>query len=109
MATMVQNGAGTTRQRTLLAQMVDQIASTNPSDVYGMWPVVPSSYEDGFRPITYAQLANMVNGLAWWLAEKQRGQPKGSEVFAYVGPNDARIPALALAGVKTGYPVSNAR
>jgi acyl-coenzyme A synthetase/AMP-(fatty) acid ligase len=109
MATVVKHGAEPTRQRTLLAQMVDQIASTNPSAVYGMWPVVPTSYEAGFRPITYAQLANIVNGLAWWLAEKQRGQPKGSEVFAYVGPNDARVPALALAGVKTGYPVSKDR
>ncbi|KAK8008295.1 hypothetical protein PG991_010846 [Apiospora marii] len=97
------NGASAKRQRTLLPHMVDQIASADPDAVYGMWPVVPTSYEAGFRSVTYSQLANVVNGLAWWLI-KSLGRPdRDNEFLAYVGPNDVRIPALGLATVKAGY------
>ncbi|KAK6821156.1 acetyl-CoA synthetase-like protein [Apiospora arundinis] len=74
--------------RGLLPHILDQTASTDPDAIYGMWPVDPTSYKDGFRSVTFAQLANAVNG---------RG------VLAYVGPNDVRIPALTIAAVKTGY------
>jgi acyl-coenzyme A synthetase/AMP-(fatty) acid ligase len=92
------------RKRNLLVNIVDETAEAEPDAVYGIWPVVPTSYDDGFRTITYAQLANMVNGLAWWLDDVLGKGNK--DVFAYVGPNDARTPALGLAGVKTGKPVS---
>ncbi|KAK4240084.1 hypothetical protein C8A03DRAFT_42370 [Achaetomium macrosporum] len=85
--------------------MVDRLAGDSPHAMYGDWPVLPTSYEAGFRSITYAELANVVNGLAWWLIE-QLGQPSQTgEVLAFMGPNDVRLTALILAAVKTGYAI----
>ncbi|KAK7962758.1 NRPS-like protein biosynthetic cluster [Apiospora aurea] len=103
MANLIDNGAAAKRQRALLPHMVDHIASIDPDAAYGMWPVVPASYEAGFRTINYAQLANMVNGLAWWLIESLGGPGRDNEALAYVGPNDVRIPALGFATIKAGY------
>ncbi|KAK6859567.1 NRPS-like enzyme [Apiospora arundinis] len=90
--------------RGLLPHILDQTASTDPDAIYGMWPVDPTSYKDGFRSVTFAQLANAVNGLAQWLLENLgQGPGQGRGVLAYVGPNDVRIPALTIAAVKTGY------
>ncbi|KAI1826125.1 putative NRPS-like enzyme [Xylaria intraflava] len=90
------------RERSI-PQVVDQLASENPDAVYGIWPVQPDSYSAGVRTITYGQLANIVNGLAWWLV-KQLG-PSQKEVLTYVGPNDVRFTALTLAAFKTGYAI----
>lgn len=93
-------------QRMLIPHMVDRLASTSPSTIFGMWPVAPNSYEAGYRSVTYAELGNMVNGLARWLVESL-GPGQNCEALAYVGPNDVRIPALVLAAIKAGYTVSS--
>ncbi|KAL1871078.1 putative NRPS-like protein biosynthetic cluster [Diaporthe australafricana] len=56
--------------------MVDRLARNRPKGVYGLWPTDPSSYDLGFRTIHYEQLANIINGLAWWIVEKL-GPAKG--------------------------------
>ncbi|KAI0384450.1 putative NRPS-like enzyme [Hypomontagnella monticulosa] len=89
-------------QNDLLPHIVDRLARDRPDAVYGLWPVAPASYEAGFRTITYAQLANVVNGLSWWITE-QLGPSQCHEVLTYVGPNDVRLTALILAAIKTGY------
>ncbi|KAI0012777.1 putative NRPS-like enzyme [Xylariaceae sp. FL0662B] len=90
----------------LLPHIVDRLARKRPDAVFGLWPVAPASYEDGFRTITYAQLANVINGLAWWLIE-QIGPGEKSEVLTYVGPNDVRVMAMGLAAIKAGYVVNS--
>ncbi|KAI1404173.1 hypothetical protein F4819DRAFT_494891 [Hypoxylon fuscum] len=80
-----------------LPQIVDKLAGEN---VYGIWPVDHTSYLAGVRTITYADLANIVNGLAWWLV-KHHGSQSGS-ILAYLGPNDVRFMAIVLATMKTG-------
>lgn len=91
-------------QGELLPRMVDHLARDKPDAVYGLWPVSPSSYDEGFLTITYAQLANIVNGLAQLLL-RQLGSGDG-QVLTYVGPNDVRLTALLLASIKAGYGVS---
>lgn len=91
-------------QTELLPHMVDHLARETPGAAYGLWPVAPTSYEKGFRTITYAHLANIINGLAHLLV-KQLG-PGDGQVLTYVGPNDARLTALVLASIKAGYIVS---
>jgi acyl-CoA synthetase (AMP-forming)/AMP-acid ligase II len=92
-------------QRMLIPHMVDRLASTSPDRVFGMWPVASASYEAGYQSVTYAELGNMVNGLAWWLVENL-GPGQDGQALAYVGPNDVRIPALVLAAIKAGCVVS---
>ncbi|VUC22344.1 unnamed protein product [Clonostachys rosea] len=88
----------------LFPQMVDQLADSSPDAIYGQWPIKPTSHEAGFRTITYAQLANIVNGLARWLVD-QLGPGKSGRPLAYIGPNDVRTSALVLATIKAGYGV----
>ncbi|KAI1130967.1 putative NRPS-like enzyme [Nemania abortiva] len=90
-------------QHDLVPHIVDRLSRKLPDAAYGLWPVSPTSYEAGFRTITYSQLANVVNGLAWWL-EKQIG-PGHGDVIAFVGPNDVRLTGLLIAAVKTGHVV----
>lgn len=86
----------------LLPHTVDRLARETPSTPYGRWPVAQASYEDGFSTIDYDQLANSVNGLAWWIRDKIGTSQKEEKVLAYVGPNDVRFTALLLAAVKAG-------
>lgn len=91
----------------LLPNIVDRRAREKPNQAYGLWPIAQASYEAGFRTITYAQLANIINGMAWWIL-KHVGPPEtGQPVLTYVGPNDVRLTAMILASVKAGYVVSN--
>ncbi|KAJ3580262.1 hypothetical protein NPX13_g292 [Xylaria arbuscula] len=85
-----------------LPQLVDKRANENPDSIYGSWPVDPNSYSAGVRNITYAQFANIINGLAWWI-EKGSGLGNRDETLAYVGPNDVRFTALVFAGMKSGH------
>ncbi|SPQ27494.1 2d27d111-a7df-4dfd-b53e-66ee884047f0 [Thermothielavioides terrestris] len=95
-------------QGDLLPNIIDRLARDLPDAVYGEWPVLPTSYDAGFYAVTYAQLANAVNGLAWWLIDRL-GRPSAptadAEVLAYMGPNDVRLTALMFAAAKTGYVV----
>ncbi|AEO71525.1 uncharacterized protein THITE_2124010 [Thermothielavioides terrestris NRRL 8126] len=95
-------------QGDLLPNIIDRLARDLPDAVYGEWPVLPTSYDAGFYTVTYAQLANAVNGLAWWLIDRV-GRPSvptaDTEVLAYMGPNDVRLTALMFAAAKTGYVV----
>ncbi|KAL8830924.1 MAG: hypothetical protein Q9191_001159 [Dirinaria sp. TL-2023a] len=79
----------------LLPQLVESRARTDPDAIYAEYLVSPSSYDDGYRKITYADLANAVNGIAWWL-HHALGPSRGLETLAYIGPNDLRYPALVL-------------
>ena len=88
----------------LLPHLVEDRARTNPDAVYAEYPVSSSSYDQGFRKITYADLANAINGVAWWL-HHTLGPCQDFEVLAYIGPNDLRYPALVLGAVKAGYVV----
>ncbi|KAK4246240.1 putative nrps-like enzyme protein [Corynascus novoguineensis] len=93
----------TRRQDEPLPHVVDRLAQKLPDSVYGEWPVLPTSYDAGFYAVTYAQLANVVNGIAWWLVDELGSSGETGQVLAYIGPNDVRLTALILAAVKTGH------
>lgn len=90
--------------RELVPSIVDHLALVKPNSVYAEYPVSTLSYQEGYRRITYGELANAVNGVAWWLQEAL-GPGKDFETLAYIGPNDLRYPALILGAVKAGYVV----
>ena len=90
-------------QNSLLPHVVERLARETPDAKYGEWVA-----ESHVVVITYSQLANIINGLAWLLVEQLNGPGNyGShpEVLAYVGPNDVRYSALVLAAAKAGYTV----
>ncbi|THV45864.1 hypothetical protein BGAL_0443g00110 [Botrytis galanthina] len=90
-------------QDALLPHVVDRLARDRPDAKYGEW-VTSSSV----ITITYVQLANIINGLAWLLVEQLDGPGSygaHAEVLAYVGANDVRYSALVLAANKAGYTI----
>jgi hypothetical protein len=88
----------------LLVNIVDELAKENSEAIYAEYPVSPTTYEDGFRKITFPDFSNAINGIAWWL-HNTIGPGKNFETLAYIGTLDLRYPALLLAAVKTGYKV----
>lgn len=88
----------------LLPNSFDYYARVKPDAIFAEYTVSPTSYDHGYRPVTYKELANIINGLAWWLTE-YLGTGDG-EILAYMGLNDVRYPALILAALKAGYCVS---
>ncbi|KAH8657579.1 putative linear gramicidin synthase subunit D [Tricladium varicosporioides] len=79
------------------------MAKKHPQALFAEFPVSPTSYDSGYRKINYENLANAVNGAAWWIRENLGAPKKEFETLAYIGLNDPRYNILVLAAVKTGY------
>lgn len=92
------------QKKQLLVNVVDGLAKFQANALYAEYPYSATSYEAGYRKITYALFANAVNGLAWHLHDIL-GPGKDFPTLAYIGPNDLRYNALLLAAVKAGYKV----
>lgn len=110
MATMLftegETGPTPVIQKQLLCHVVDGMAKARPQALYAEFPYLVSSYDSGFRRITYAMFANAIDGLSRWIYQTL-GPGQNFPTLAYMGPNDLRYNALILAAVKTGYKVSN--
>lgn len=89
----------------LISHLIDKRATLTPNAVYAEYPVSALTYRDGYRKITYREMANAVNGAAKWLVDTL-GAGQDFETLAYIGPNDVRYPVLILGAVKAGYKVS---
>ncbi|KAF2190026.1 acetyl-CoA synthetase-like protein [Zopfia rhizophila CBS 207.26] len=89
-------------RKQLLPHIVDFIADCTPSKVFSEVPVSSTTFADGFRKITYGNIANAINGMASWI-EKTLGKSEDFETLVYFGPHDMRYIILLLAAVKTGY------
>lgn len=92
------------QKKQLLPNIVDGIAKTRPEAIYAEIPRSRTSYESGYRKITYKDLANAINGVAW-LLEKHLGRGKKQKTLAYIGPNDLGYIFMVLGAVKAGYKV----
>lgn len=92
------------RRKQLLPNIIDGMAKTRPEAIYAEIPCSPTSYDEGYRKITYRDLANSVNGVAW-LLEKELGRGKDHETLSFVGPDDLGSIIMILGAVKAGYRV----
>lgn len=88
----------------LIPNLVDKRAALTPHNVYAEYPNSPLTYDLGYRSFRFTDLANAVNGIAWWL-HRTLGPSHTFETLAYIGPNDIRYPAIILGAVKAGYAV----
>ena len=92
------------RGRRLLPQILDQTAQQQPESVYAEVPHTDWR-KDGWRNVTYSQVARAVNALSWWLDENL-SQKVRFETFLYMGPSDLRYALVSLAAMKTRRTVS---
>lgn len=93
------------RRKQLLPNIIDGMAETRPEAIYVEVPCSRTSYEDGYRKITYKDFANGINGVAW-LLEKALGRGKNHETLCYIGPSDIGSIFMVLGAVKAGYKVT---
>ncbi|KAL9055571.1 MAG: hypothetical protein Q9162_003468 [Coniocarpon cinnabarinum] len=98
------HGAGFDSKR-LLPNVLDGLAAEQPGHCWAKIPVSATTYDSGYRSLTYAQLANAVDHLAWRLVETL-GQGQRCPTLAYFGPWDPRYVMLVFAANKAGYKVS---
>lgn len=89
----------------LLPNAVDRIAETNPGRMYAEIPFSIRTFDAGFRSVSYVDLANAVNGMAWWI-HRALGSSSTCEPLCYMGPNDLLRNVVLLANCKAGYSVS---
>ncbi|KAM3073386.1 hypothetical protein ACMFMF_006593 [Clarireedia jacksonii] len=86
----------------LLPAAIDLIAKTNPERLYAEMPLSATTFDTGFRKISYSELSNAVNGIPWWI-HHTLGSSKTCEPLCYIGPNDL-VRNLVLPGnCKAGY------
>ena len=91
--------------RRLFPHIVDKRARTGYERPFGLYPRTTDP-SNGFRAVSYAQLANAVNRAAWWLDQALGEAGNEDCAFAYFGPTDLRYVVFVLAGMKTGRKVS---
>ncbi|KAF6838948.1 nonribosomal peptide synthetase [Colletotrichum plurivorum] len=95
--------AATQYGRRLIPQVLDEIAESDPhAEILS----VPRSSDpkDGWKAITYKQVANAVNRIAQKILDK-RGKPAPGTfpTLTYIGPSDARYLIIVIACIKAGY------
>ena len=90
--------------RRLIPPLIDQRAEESPER--SVWSIpVSSNLVDGFRDVSYGQVARAINRAAWWI-DKNIGKSTTFETLAYMGPPDLRYSVLTVAAQKTGHTVS---
>ena len=80
------------------------MARIRPHAIYAETPASPTTYDNGWRKITYSALANAINGVAWLLHDKL-GRGTKHDTVAYIGPNDIAYIIRILRATKAGYKV----
>ncbi|KAK1976536.1 thioester reductase domain-containing protein [Colletotrichum cereale] len=89
--------------RRLIPQIIDETARSEPDREFLSVPR-SSDPRDGWRPITFKQMANAVNRVARRIVEKRGAPEPGSfPTLAYIGPSDARYMVIVVACIKAGY------
>jgi hypothetical protein len=97
-----------TQKKRLLVHIVDELAKDRSEAIYAEYPISATTYEDGYRKITFPAFANAINGVAWWL-HNTLGPGKNFETLTYIGILDLRYSAMILGAVKAGYKVCSAQ
>lgn len=88
----------------LLPKVLDQRARSEPARLYAMISKLSTDLSQGFREVTYADMAHCVDVLAHHF-EDVFGHSSIFESLSYLGPPDLRGAMVFLAAVKCGYKV----
>lgn len=88
-----------------LVELLDKRAIETPGAPWAKLPSSTETYDDGFRCITLAMLANAVDHLAHLIRDAEV-DGHVSSTLAYFGPWDPRFVMLVLAAKKAGHKVS---
>ncbi|KAL2820799.1 hypothetical protein BDW59DRAFT_164493 [Aspergillus cavernicola] len=82
----------TAAEHKLLPAIVDELAEREPESLWAEYPSSSTTFDDGFKQITYAQFANAA------LGKSDTGEP-----LAWLAPNDPRCSIALIAAIKAGF------
>ncbi|RYN85783.1 hypothetical protein AA0119_g13131 [Alternaria tenuissima] len=82
---------------------IDRAAEEEPNAIWAWVPRSSSSVDQGWRDITFAQLAQAVDSLAWSLEETLGVSDPIGQTIGYIGPNDLQYLVVLAAALKVGY------
>lgn len=89
--------------RRLMLHVLDGIAASEPSRPFIHAPNT-SNPSDGWKPITYKEMAQAVDSVAWQITKAYGPAWKGTfPTVAYIGPMDVRYVVIVLGCMKAGY------
>ncbi|KAF7192480.1 Non-canonical non-ribosomal peptide synthetase FUB8 [Pseudocercospora fuligena] len=85
-----------------LPTVVEELARECPNTT---WMRVPKDAEltQGWRDITYQELAHAVNGMARWVGRVFGIGRRSTDIAAYIGINDTRYAVAQVGLIKAGY------
>lgn len=89
--------------RRLYPVLIDERAESTPTKLFCEIPV-SNNLKDGFKIVTYADLARGINRAAAWL-EGLFGKSESFETLAYMGVSDLRYIFFCMAAGKIGWKV----
>ncbi|KAL0937767.1 nonribosomal peptide synthetase [Colletotrichum truncatum] len=95
--------ATTQHGKRLIPQVLDEIAKSDPNAEILSVPR-SSDPKDGWKKITYKQVANAVNRIAQRIIDKSgKPEPGSFPTLAYIAPSDVRYLIITIACIKAGY------
>lgn len=84
---------------------LDSLAANEPEGLYCVHPV-SSDLSQGWKNITYADIAKGANRLTLWIKENVASS-SGPETLAYIGANDIRYVAFSFACMRLRHSVGS--
>ncbi|KAL6154007.1 putative NRPS-like protein biosynthetic cluster [Exserohilum turcicum] len=88
---------------TAVPDHIDKTAEAEPNATWALVPRSSSGIDDGWHDVTYGQLAQAVDCLAWFL-ETTLGVPDLiGQTIGYIGANDPQYLIILAATLKVGY------
>jgi hypothetical protein len=88
----------------LLPHIFDERARIKPDSIFAKTPASLTRYGDGFRSVTFLEIATAINRVAW-LIDSQYGKGENFPTITYIGPSDLRYSIMVVAAIKVGYKV----
>ena len=86
----------------LILHLIDDIARDDPNRCFCLLSTLAAP--DGFRTVSYGELANAINRVAWWIGENTQ-KDLDFQTLGYIGPSDLRYTILTIAAQKAGFKV----
>ncbi|KAL3486767.1 hypothetical protein BJX62DRAFT_15724 [Aspergillus germanicus] len=88
----------------LMPQIIDETARATPDVECFSVPRTPGTPSDGWKPVSWAQVANAVNYVAQMLVEEAGTPTPGTfPTVAYIGLEDPRYVVFIMGAIKAGY------
>ncbi|PIG84290.1 hypothetical protein AARAC_007854 [Aspergillus arachidicola] len=89
-------------QGKLLPTIIDELARDEPNGLWMEYPTSPTNLDVGYSRITYAELANAVNGVANCITSAL-GRANTGESLAWLAPNSPLCSITLIAAMKAGF------